>query len=106
MYRDIEELPIKRRAYERHEVAVPMQYRTFLGAGSPSKGALTGTLTVDISGGGLCIVSEEFIPVSSRVVVHMAGSSGDAPIERLCQVAWVRLLPHSERYEVGLRLAK
>lgn len=92
MYRDIAELPIKRRAFERHEVALSVQYKPL----QEVRAHLKGTLTADISGGGLRILSEEFLPVVSRVKVYISRTPGNEPIEAVCQVAWVRLLPQGE----------
>ena len=59
-------------------------------------------LGYDISKKGLRITVEDFIPLNSEVMVKLTLPNGKTA-ELLGLVIWVNQLPHSERYQVGLK---
>ena len=85
-----------KRSYPRFPFNDPVVYKT----GDFSS---TGSLAVDLSQGGVRIRVQKFIAL--RTVVSMNIHLND-PVRMLPvkgQVVWVREVPHSEIYDVGIR---
>ena len=59
------------------------------------------TLTKDVSLGGLKCLSPFVIPVSTEVRVDLM-LWGDEPIEIRGKAAWLREIPESEQFEIGI----
>ena len=64
---------------------------------------LSGGLSSDISQGGVRIRIQEFIPLRAVVhlKIHFTNPMRTVPVKG--QVVWVRELPHSQVYDVGVR---
>jgi len=86
-----------KRQYPRFSFREPVGYQT------TGEGLSFGALTDDISQGGVKIRVQEFIPL--RTVLHMKIHMNDparlVPVKG--QVVWVREVPHSEVYDIGIR---
>ena len=63
-----------------------------------------GSLAYDISETGLRLQSERFISFNSRIVLEipLGPINGSEVITIHGRVAWVRQIPYSDRYQVGL----
>ena len=62
-----------------------------------------GSLSRDLSRGGVCLTVNEFVPVKSTVAIHLQLNQESKIVEIKGTVAWVRILPESERYEIGIQ---
>jgi c-di-GMP-binding flagellar brake protein YcgR len=62
-----------------------------------------GSLSRDLSKGGICLTVNEFIPVKKQVVVYLQGANQSRLIELKGVVAWVKEIPESERYLIGVQ---
>ena len=60
------------------------------------------TLTKDVGTGGLKCLSAILIPVSTEMRVHLVLSTGDDPLEVRGKAAWLREVPESEQFEIGI----
>ena len=60
-------------------------------------------LTKDISQGGIRFLVHSFIPKDSNLRVRLTLHNADVAIEALVRLVWIKEVPHSERYEVGVR---
>ena len=64
------------------------------------------TQTVDISGGGMGLISNRLIPLDEKIAVEIATAPDADPILMLGKVVWVRKLNKKDRYRVGLKFQK
>jgi c-di-GMP-binding flagellar brake protein YcgR len=60
-------------------------------------------LTSDISQGGLRLIVHHFIPKNSRLKVKMNFGDSSTSIEAMVQLVWIRDLPYSGSYEIGVK---
>jgi len=59
--------------------------------------------TSDISRGGIKFLVNKFIPKDSRLKVKIALDETNITIEALVELVWIRELPYSGSYEIGVR---
>ena len=64
--------------------------------------ASTGELAQDLSEGGIRIRSNEFIPVGQEISVGIQLKDSDEVIEVIGRVVWVRFVPYTEVYQLGI----
>ena len=64
------------------------------------------TVGLDISEGGLKFFSEEFMPIGTSMVLEICLGSMLKFINAVADVVWLRKMPHSERYQVGLKFSE
>lgn len=57
----------------------------------------------DIGGGGICLRSEEKLPVSSVVQLYINFPQFSQPIPTLTKVVWIKKIGKSKRYDVGIQ---
>ena len=62
-----------------------------------------GSLSKDLSRGGICLTVNEFIPVKKQVVIYLQGTNNSRLIELKGVVAWIKDLPESERFLIGVQ---
>jgi c-di-GMP-binding flagellar brake protein YcgR len=65
-----------------------------------------GSLSRDLSRGGICLTVNEFIPVKGQVIVYLQRSGESRLVELKGIVAWVKIIPESERYQIGVEFAE
>jgi c-di-GMP-binding flagellar brake protein YcgR len=61
-----------------------------------------GSLSRDLSRGGICLTVNEFIPVKAQVVVYLQQQGESRLVELKGTVAWVKIIPESDRYQIGV----
>jgi c-di-GMP-binding flagellar brake protein YcgR len=61
-----------------------------------------GSLSKDLSRGGISLTVNEFIPVKGQVIVYLQQHKEAQVVELKGIVAWVKILPESERYQIGV----
>jgi len=86
----------EKRRHQRIDVKVPLQYKE-LGGEKISKG----TLSKNVSEGGIKFHTDKFISLACRLVVEMSIPSSTKPIRAISKVAWIKKLPVGDTYEVG-----
>ncbi|HOW35279.1 MAG TPA: PilZ domain-containing protein [Candidatus Omnitrophota bacterium] len=67
--------------------------------------AFDSSLTLDISRGGVGFLSTKFIPVNTKMPIELALTPDSEPILAVGKVRWVRQLPSSDFYRVGMTFA-
>lgn len=87
----------EKRRYQRVQSVLPVQYKNLRKNGHLP----VGSLTRNISEGGICFKSNEFISLACRLVVEISLPSLPKPIKAISKVAWIRKLPANEQYELG-----
>lgn len=61
--------------------------------------------TVDISKGGVGFLTSKFIPVDTKMAIELALEPKREPVLAIGQVKWVRQLPRSDFFRVGMMFA-
>lgn len=56
----------------------------------------------DIGGGGICLQTEEYLPIASIIQVYINFPKLSQPIPTLAKVVWVRRLGKKSVYEAGV----
>ena len=87
----------EKRRYKRIESKLPLQYKNLRKPGEPP----TGSLTKNISEGGICFKSNEFISLACRLVVEISLPTAPKPIKAIAKVAWIKKTPNGDQYELG-----
>jgi len=67
-------------------------------------GCLTGSLTGDLSAGGLRILLNDFIPLNTELMLHIWLDDGRV-VESVGRVAWVRKNRFNDNYQAGLEFS-
>lgn len=94
-----------KRRYKRVESRLPVEYKDL----RKGKVGPRGSLTRNISEGGICFQSGEFMSLACRLVVEITLPNVEKPVKAISKVAWVRRIPASDMYELGnqfLEIAK
>lgn len=86
----------ERRRFQRIDSNLPLRYKNIKTATVPM-----GSLTRDISEGGVCFKTNEFISLACRLVVEVTLPTVQRPIKAISKVAWIRKLSSGEQYELG-----
>ena len=87
---------IERRRFQRIDSNLPLRYKNIKTATVPM-----GSLTKDISEGGIRFKTNEFISLACRLVVEVTLPTVPRPIKAISKVAWIRKLSSGEQYELG-----
>jgi c-di-GMP-binding flagellar brake protein YcgR len=87
----------EKRRHKRVESNFPVQYRNLRKPGIPS----VGTVTRNLSEGGVCFKSNEFVSLACRLVVEVSLPNSPKPVKAISKVAWIRKTPSGDQYELG-----
>jgi len=96
---------LEKRRHKRLDYNLPVQYKNLRKTGELP----AGSLTQNISEGGVCFKSSEFISLACRLVVEITLPANPKPIKAISKVAWIKKLPAGDQYELGnqfLEIAK
>ena len=63
----------------------------------------TGTLTGDISEGGVRFMSSEFLSIFTRLLLEVSVPSFSRPIKAISKVAWIQKVSGGNQYNVGVQ---
>ena len=86
-----------KRRYKRVDFNFPIQYKNLKTAGEIPLGSLTRNL----SEGGVCFKSNRFVSLACRLVVEISLPTSPRPVKAISKVAWIRKIPSSDQYELG-----
>lgn len=89
----------ERRRHPRVNARLPLQYKDIQ---RPIE-AYSGTLSRDVSEGGIRFLSNEFLSVFTRLLLEVSIPSLSRPIKAISKVAWIQKVPRSNQYNVGVR---
>jgi c-di-GMP-binding flagellar brake protein YcgR len=56
----------------------------------------------DIGGGGICLQTEEYLPISSVIQVYINFPKISQPIPTLAKIVWIRKMGKRNIYEAGV----
>jgi len=85
-----------RRRSTRIDSNLPVKYRNLKLTNLP-----LGSLTKDISEGGVSFKTNEFISLACRLVVEITIPTLQRPIKAISKVAWIRKNASDDHYELG-----
>ena len=86
----------ERRRWQRVDSNLPVRYKNLKTSTVPM-----GTLTKDISEGGIRFKTNEFISLACRLVVEITLPTVPRPIKAISKVAWIRKMSSGDQYELG-----
>jgi len=86
-----------KRKYKRVDSVLPIQYRN-LRKGEEQASPTVGS---NISEGGVCFTSSQFISLACRLVVEISLPDVEKPIKAISKIAWIKRLPSSDQYLMG-----
>lgn len=86
----------ERRRFQRISSNLPVRYRNLRTATVPM-----GSLTKDISEGGIRFKTNEFISLACRLVIEVTLPTVPKPIKAISKVAWIRKVSSGDQYELG-----
>jgi c-di-GMP-binding flagellar brake protein YcgR len=87
----------EKRKHKRVDSTFPVQYRNLRKAGVMPAGSMTRNL----SEGGVCFKSNEFVSLACRLVVEISLPNMMKPVKAISKVAWIRKVPSTDQYELG-----
>jgi c-di-GMP-binding flagellar brake protein YcgR len=89
----------ERRGTPRISARLPLQYKDIQ---RPIE-TYSGTLTKDVSEGGVRFIANEFLSVFTRLLLEVSVPSFSRPIKAISKVAWIQKIPRSNQYNVGVQ---
>ena len=87
-----------KRRTSRYDCAVPVE--------SKKGTAFDDSLTIDISSGGVGLISEKYIPIDTQMAVEIALTPESDPFVTMGRVKWIRQLPDLHHYRVGMAFSE
>lgn len=90
---------IDKRKYPRLDKKWKVDYRTI--PTTEFKAYAISSLTVNISGGGICFEAYEEIPIGTILVLELKSKVFSSPIISLAETSWTRKKKKGGKYEVG-----
>jgi len=88
----------EKRKFTRVKTHIPVKYRKLReGAGSVG----FGSLSRDLSQGGVQFRTEEFISMACRLIVEVDIPMLTRPVKAISKVAWIRKTDSGDDYEIG-----
>ena len=87
----------EKRKFPRLELRFPLKYKNLKRLGEEFRG----TVSKNISEGGVRFRSDRFISLACRLVVELNFPTIEKPIRAVSKIAWIRKLPAGDDYEVG-----
>jgi c-di-GMP-binding flagellar brake protein YcgR len=87
----------EKRKFKRIDSNLQVQFKNLRQAGE----APSGSLTRNVSEGGVCFKTSKFISLACRLVLEISMPNSPKPIKAISKVAWIRKVPSSDQYELG-----
>ncbi|MEI6863355.1 MAG: PilZ domain-containing protein [Candidatus Omnitrophota bacterium] len=85
------------RRYKRVESVLPVQFRNL----RKVTDSVSGTLSHNLSEGGVCFMTKEFISLACRLVVEITLPTLPKPIKAISKIAWIKKIPTDNQYMLG-----
>ena len=61
------------------------------------------SLTKDVGGGGVRLVSRDFLPINSKVKMEFYLTPASEVLKAVGKVVWIQKLPYSYQHDVGIQ---
>ena len=85
------------RRYKRVESVLPVQFRNL----RKVTDSASGTTSHNLSEGGVCFMTKEFISLACRLVVEINLPELSKPIKAISKIAWIKKIPANGQYMLG-----
>jgi len=85
-----------RREFPRLKFHVPVRFGSWESQSQDS-------LTKDLGGGGVRVVSREFLPIHTKVKLEFSLNRASELLRAVGKVVWVHKLPYSYQHDVGIQ---
>lgn len=95
--KDTQRIFEEKRKSPRFRLGAPVEYRALRGSPETKRGSLSS----DISVGGVRFITEEFLSLTARMVLDVTLPLPERPFSAVSKIAWIRKLPAGDKYEVG-----
>jgi len=86
-----------KRRFKRVESVLPVQFRNL----RKTTDLASGTLSHNLSEGGVCFMTKEFISLACRLVVEITLPALPKPIKAISKIAWIKKIPTNNQYMLG-----
>jgi c-di-GMP-binding flagellar brake protein YcgR len=86
-----------KRRFKRIDSNLQVHYKNLRQAGELP----IGSLTRNLSEGGVCFQTSKFISLACRLVLEISIPNSPKPVKAISKVAWIRKVPSSDQYELG-----
>ncbi|MCK5450786.1 MAG: PilZ domain-containing protein [Candidatus Omnitrophica bacterium] len=86
------------RKFSRVTTHIPVKYRKLT---DPVDVTKTGTITRNLSEGGIHFKANEFISMACRLILEMDMPMFTKPVKAISKVAWIRKARSGDDYEIG-----
>jgi hypothetical protein len=87
----------EKRRFERIPSSFPVKYRDL----NKPETEFRGTVSKNVSEGGVRFRSDRFISLACRMVVELNLPTVPKPIRAISKITWIKKLPAGDDYEVG-----
>ena len=92
----------ERRRYPRLNLKDATRFRELL----KPQNKFAGSLSRDVSAGGISFTSSLFLPKEARLVTLLTLPDSLKELRSICRVAWVRKQPYADQYHFGLQFVE
>ena len=89
---------VEKRKFPRANTHIPLKYKQLRASGGM---AGTGTITKNLSEGGVRFRASEFVAMACRLILELDMPQFDRPIKAISKVAWIRKVASGDDYEIG-----
>ena len=86
-----------KRRFKRVESVLPVQFRNL----RKDTDSASGTVSHNLSEGGVCFMTKEFISLACRLVVEITLPALPKPIKAISKIAWIKKIPTNNQYMLG-----
>ncbi len=87
----------EQRRYKRINADLALEYKDL----KKISGLPKGSLLKNISEGGICFHSNDFMSLACRLILNISLPNTVKPIKAISKVAWIKRLPLGDQYELG-----
>jgi c-di-GMP-binding flagellar brake protein YcgR len=88
----------EKRKYKRVDAHISLKYKLL---GDKSEVSNSGTVTNNLSEGGVRFRTKDFISRSSRIMMEVDVPLAEKPVQAISKVAWIRKSPGGDDYDIG-----
>lgn len=89
----------ERRQFPRVNYSMSVQFKQI----SKTSGLFAGTLSEDLSGGGIRLLSDEFLPPRTKLLLDFSIGTTLTQIKTVAEIRWIMQKPLYDKYVAGLQ---
>lgn len=89
----------EKRSFPRLNLRIPVQYKRIKGRTN----ILRATVTKDIGAGGVKLLSNDYIPLHTKLKVDIFLTPKSESVSAVSKIVWIQKHPRSDQYDLGLQ---